>query len=155
MNLDDDSHNLTPLLETILSKVPPTKADVNLPARLQSFTFAYDNFLGRLAICRVYEEKLKIGDPVFLKQRDGKTITGKLTKIFSFEGLKRVEIPEAMAGDIVMIAGLPDVYIGETICSDESARLLPSINIDEPTISFNFMVNDSMFMDGKSRALSS
>ena len=151
MKLTDQSYDLTTLLETILSKVPPAKADVNLPARLQSFNLAYDNFLGRLAICRVYEGKLKIGDPVFLKQRDGKTITGKLTKIFSFEGLKRVEIPEAMAGDIVMIAGLPDVYIGETICSDESARLLPSINIDEPTISLNFMVNDSPFAgrDGK------
>ncbi len=145
MKLTDESRDLTPLLETILEKVPPAKADSTLPARMQSFNLAYDNFLGRLAVCRVYEGKVKVGDPIFLKQRDGKTIPGKLTKIFSFEGTKRVEIEEAVAGNIVMIAGLPDVYIGETICSDESAELLPSINIDEPTISLNFLVNDSPF----------
>ncbi len=145
MKLTDESKDLTPLLETILEKVPPAKVNLDLPARLQSFNLAYDNFLGRLAVCRVYEGKLRTGDNVFLKKRDGKVITGKLTKMFSFEGTKRVETEEARAGDIVMIAGLPDVYIGDTICSDETSELLPSINIDEPTISLNFMVNDSPF----------
>ncbi len=145
MKLADESRDLTPLLETILEKVPPAKVNLDLPARLQSFNLAYDNFLGRLAVCRVYEGKLKTGDNVFLKKRDGKVITGKLTKMFSFEGTKRVETMEARAGDIVMIAGLPDVYIGDTICESETSELLPSINIDEPTISLNFMVNDSPF----------
>lgn len=146
MNLKDDSKDLTPLLETILKEVPPAKGDINLPARLQSFNLAYDNFLGRLAVCRVYEGTLKNGDTVYVKQHDSNNVvSGKITKIFSFEGTKRLEINEAVAGDIVMIAGLPTVYIGDTICKDENAEMLPSINIDEPTISLNFLVNDSPF----------
>ncbi|MES3004561.1 MAG: translational GTPase TypA [Patescibacteria group bacterium] len=145
MKLNEESENLFPLLETILSEVPPAKGDVTLPARLQPFNLAYDNFLGRMAVCRVYEGTIKTGDNVFVKQTDGKVITGKITKAFTFEGTKRVETDNASAGDIVMIAGLPTVYIGDTVCKDESAERLPSINIDEPTISLNFFVNDSPF----------
>ncbi|MCX6702150.1 MAG: translational GTPase TypA [Candidatus Zambryskibacteria bacterium] len=157
MKLEDESKDLTPLLETILREVPPASGDKNLPARLQSFNLAYDNFLGRLAVCRVYEGTIKNGDVVFVKQHHSSTsseqansdqskiISGKLTKLFSFEGIKRLEIEEATAGDIVMVAGLPTVYIGDTICKDENAEMLPSINIDEPTISLNFLVNDSPF----------
>lgn len=145
MKLTDESKDLTPLLETILKEVPPATGDKTLPARLQSFNLAYDNFLGRLAVCRVYEGIIKTGDTVFDKHHDGQVSSGRLTKMFSFEGTKRVEVTEASAGDIVMIAGLPNVYIGDTICRDENAERLPSINIDEPTISLNFMVNDSPF----------
>ncbi|KKR35003.1 MAG: GTP-binding protein TypA/BipA [Parcubacteria group bacterium GW2011_GWF2_40_69] len=153
MNLADENKDLTPLLETILKEVPPASGDKTLPARLQSFNLAYDNFLGRLAVCRVYEGTIKNGDVVFVKQHhntsntgdQSKVVSGKLTKLFSFEGTKRLEITEASAGDIVMIAGLPTVYIGDTICKDENADMLPSINIDEPTISLNFLVNDSPF----------
>ena len=145
MKLTDESKDLTPLLETILKEVPPATGDKNLPTRMQSFNLAYDNFLGRLAVCRIYEGTIKVGDAVFVKNHDGKTVSGKLTKLFSFEGIKRVETTEATAGDIVMIAGLPTVYIGDTICKDENAEALPSINIDEPTISLNFFVNDSPF----------
>lgn len=145
MKLTDESKDLMPLLETILKEVPPAKGDVTLPVRLQSFNLAYDNFLGRMAVCRVYEGILKNADLVFVKNHEGKTVTGKITKIFSFEGTKRIESNEAVAGDIVMIAGLPTVYIGDTICKDENAVQLPSINIDEPTISLNFLVNDSPF----------
>ncbi len=145
MKLSDESRDLTPLLETILKEVPPATGDKTLPARMQAFNLAYDNFLGRLAVCRMYEGTIKVGDTVFVKSHDGKTISGKLTKLFSFEGTKRTETTEAIAGDIVMIAGLPTVYIGDTICKDENAEALPSINIDEPTISLNFLVNDSPF----------
>ena len=145
IKLSDESKDLTPLLETILREVPPATGDRTLPARLQSFNLAYDNFLGRLAVCRMYEGTIKVGDAVFVKNHEGKTVTGKLTKLFSFEGTKRVETAEATAGDIVMIAGLPTVYIGDTVCKDENAETLPSINIDEPTISLNFFVNDSPF----------
>lgn len=145
MNLTDESKDLTPLLDTIMREVPPATGDVTLPARLQSFNLGYDNFLGRLAVCRVYEGTIKVGENVFVKQHDGQTVPGKITKLFSFEGVKRVETPEAIAGDIVMVAGLPTVYIGDTICKDANAVSLPSINIDEPTISLNFLVNDSPF----------
>lgn len=145
MKLTDESKDLTPLLETILKEVPPAKADLASPLRMQSFNLAYDNFLGRLAVCRVYDGKVKNGQTVFVKQPNGQTFTGKLTKIFTFEGTKRIETSEAVAGDIVMIAGLPNIYIGDTICENETQESLPSINIDEPTISLNFLVNDSPF----------
>ncbi|MSU45078.1 MAG: translational GTPase TypA [Candidatus Zambryskibacteria bacterium] len=149
MKLTDESKDLTPLLETILREVPAAGGDKTKPAKMQSFNLAYDNFLGRLAVCRVYEGVIKVGDNVFVKQHHdenaAKIVPGKLTKLFSFEGVKRVETKEASAGDIVMIAGLPTVYIGDTICQDETTELLPSINIDEPTISLNFLVNDSPF----------
>ncbi len=145
MNLTDESKDLTPLLETILKLVPAATGDKTKPAKLQSFNLAYDNFLGRLAVCRMYEGTIKVGDNVFVKQHDGKTVPGKITKLFSFEGTKRTDTAEASAGDIVMVAGLPTVYIGDTICGDETAEPLPSINIDEPTISLNFYVNDSPF----------
>lgn len=145
MKLTDESKDLTPILNTILREVPPANGKDDVPARLQPFNLAYDNFLGRMAICRIYEGQIKNGDKVFVKQPDGKVFSGKLTKIFSFEGIKRVEVPSASSGDIVMIAGLPNIYIGDTVCSDENAERLPSINIDEPTISLNFLVNDSPF----------
>ncbi len=145
MRLDDENKDLTPLLETILKEVPPAKADVNAPLRMQSFNLAYDNFLGREAVCRIYDGKVKNGQTVFVKQPDGQVFTGRLTKIFTFQGTKRIETEEAFAGDIVMIAGLPKVYIGDTICENETQERLPSINIDEPTISLNFLVNDSPF----------
>ena len=143
--LTDESKDLTPLLDTILEKVAPVVNPVDVPFRMQPFNLAYDNFLGREAICRVYEGTVRDGDNVFVKKLNGETHKGKITKIYNFEGMKRVEVKEAISGDIVMIAGIPEIYIGETICKDENAVALPSINIDEPTISMNFFVNDSPF----------
>jgi len=147
LNLQDQSNNLTPLLDVILEKIPSSSGDElnEQQLRIQPFNLGYDNFMGRLAIGRVYEGIAKTGSNVFVKTPTGETRTGKITKIFSFSGLKREEIQEAVAGDIVMIAGLPDIYIGETICIDKDQLALPSINIDEPTISLNFLVNSSPF----------
>jgi len=145
--LEDESSDLTPLLDTILEKVPvasspEARAKV---ARLQPFNLAYDNFLGRLAICRVYEGVLKIGDAVIEKTPENETRNGKITKMFTFRGLQRVEATEVEAGDIVIIAGLPGIYIGETITTDVNAEALPAIHVDEPTITLNFLVNNSPF----------
>jgi GTP-binding protein len=145
MNLSDESKDLTPLLDTILREVPPAESKTDLPARLQTFNLAYDNFLGRMAICRVYEGVIKVGQNIFFKQHNKDSVAGKITKLFTFEGVKRNEVQEAVAGDIVMVAGLPTIYIGDTICADKDAEPLPSIKIDEPTISLNFLVNDSPF----------
>ncbi len=145
MKIEDESKDLTPLLETILREVPPAKNDTSAPLRMQTFNLGYDNFLGRLAVCRVYEGKVKVGDPLIVKRVDGTSYTGKLIKIFTFEGVSKKEITEAIAGDIVMIAGLPQIYIGETICVSVEQEALPAIKIDEPTISLNFFVNDSPF----------
>ena len=147
MNLKDEAKDLTPLLDTILKHVPPanTPEQSTKPLAAQVFNLGYDNFLGRLGVCRVYDGVIKNGQNVFVKDINGGTFSGKISKLFTFEGKKRVETEQATAGDIVMIAGLPDIYIGETIADNESAVALPAIKIDEPTISLNFLVNNSPF----------
>ncbi len=144
-NLTDDSQDLTPLLETILERVPPVKVDMDLPFAFQPFNLAYDNYLGRMGIGRVYQGSLKQADKVFVKKENGEIIPGSITKLFTFEGVTRKEVSEVFAGDIVMIAGLPDIYISDTVCLDKNQPLLPAIKIDEPTISLNFLVNNSPF----------
>lgn len=148
INLKDESKDLSPLLDIILQKVPPAAKESaqNKPLEIQPFNLGYDNFLGRLAIGRIYNGKARPADNVFIKKSSGETRHGKITKIFTFRGIKREEVSEAIAGDIVMIAGLPDIYIGETICSNEDQKPLPAIKIDEPTISLNFLVNSSPFV---------
>jgi len=147
LQLSDQSTDLVPLLETILKEVPFTSSEElqQEPLSMQVFNLGYDNFLGRLAIGRIYEGIIKVGGTIFVKKTSGETKQGKITKIFTFEGINKKEVPEASAGDIVMIAGLPDIYIGETICSDPKQNARPAISIDEPTISLNFLVNNSPF----------
>jgi GTP-binding protein len=145
--LDDERKDLSPLLDVILEQVAPaaTPELIAKPFRAQAFNLGYDNFLGRLAIARIYEGTIKSTDNVFVKKPNGDTRTGKLTKLFSFKGIERVEVAEAQAGDIVIIAGLPDIFIGETITTDTNAEPVSAISIDEPTITVNFLVNNSPF----------
>ena len=145
INLDDHSSDLSPLLDVIMAKVDPASNDVKAKLRMQSFNLAYDDFLGRLAIARIYEGVVHSGDNVVVKKVDGNISTGKITKLFTFNGLKREESKEALAGDIVMIAGIPNIYIGDTICVSADQEPLPAISIDEPTICLNFLVNSSPF----------
>lgn len=146
-NLSDESKDLTPLLETILSHVPSASAGASAdkPALIQPFNLAYDNFLGRMAIARVYEGSLKNGQEIWVKKPSGEIYKGKVAKLFTFEGIKRVESAEAVEGDICMLAGLSEIYIGDTISGTENFEALPAINVDEPTISLNFLVNNSPF----------
>ena len=144
-NLGDESDNLEPLLDTIIEHVPPAPNDTNAPFRLQPFNLGYDSFVGRLAVGRVYEGKVKAGETVFIKKPTGEIRKGKISKLYTFVGMKRVETKEATAGDIVQVAGIPDIYIGETIAASEDAEPLPAITIDEPTISLDFLVNNSPF----------
>lgn len=146
-NLTDERKDLTPLLDMIIEHVPPANKDhsATAPLTVQTFNLGYDNFLGRLAIGRIYDGTIKTGQTVFEKKIDGTVATGRVTKLFTFEGKKRVEIAEASAGDIVTIAGFPNIYIGETLTDIESTQALPAIKIDEPTISLNFLVNNSPF----------
>lgn len=145
--LDDPRVDLTPLLDVILEHVEPTSSDVESakPLKLQTFNLAYDNFLGRLAIARVYEGVAKAGQTVIVKKPDGTSRNAKITKLFTFKGLERVDVPEAVAGDIVIVAGIDDAYIGETITTDAAVEAMPAIAIDEPTITVNFLVNNSPF----------
>jgi len=145
LKMEDDSKDLTPLLDLILREVPVASSDEknSMPLCVQPFNLGYDNFLGRLAIARVHQGTIKNIQNVFVKKPTGEVRTGKITKLFSFHGLERREVNEAFAGDIVMIAGLPDIFIGETICENSDQEALPAISIDEPTISLNFLVNNS------------
>ncbi len=168
MNMSDESKDLTPLLDLILREVPAAPSDASAQLRFQPFNLAYDNFLGRLGIGRVWYGTMKVGDNVFIKKpteilidgvrtsketspSTGETRTGKITQLFTFRGMKREEATEAVAGDIVMVAGMPDIYIGETVCTSPDVEPLLAISVDEPTISLNFLINDSPFagQDGK------
>ncbi len=142
--IGDDSKDLSPLLDLILEKVPVASTHDSEKMSAQVFNLGYDNFLGRLAIARVYGGQINTAKQVIVKNDDKKR-TGKISKLFSFEGLNRVETQTADSGDIVLFAGIPDIFIGETICEDDSVPALPHIAIDEPTLSLNFLVNDSPF----------
>jgi GTP-binding protein len=142
--LTDTSTDLTPLLDTILSVVPPARAETEALFRMQPFNLGYDNFLGRLAVGRVYAGVVRLG-PCVVKKPSDEVRNGKITKLFSFHGIERVEVKEAVGGDIVMIAGIADIDIGETICKEASVEALPAITVDEPTICLRFLVNNSPF----------
>jgi len=148
LHLEDNSNDLTPLFDMILSEVKEASIDADKPFRAQVFNLGYDNFMGRLAIVRAYAGSIKTSSQIIVKDADGKSRNAKISKMFTFDGIKRKEVTELTTGDIALIAGIPDVYIGETICDNINTEPLPSINIDEPTISLNFLVNDSPF-DGR------
>jgi len=145
--LTDENIDLSALLDLILENVKPASSEEanKKSLRMQPFNLAYDNYLGRLAIGRIYEGVAKKGMNVVVKESEEKYRTGKITNLFTFYGLNRKEVNEAMAGDIVMVAGLSDIYIGETICQSVDQEILPAIKIDEPTISLDLMVNNSPF----------
>jgi len=164
--IGDASSDLSPLLDVILEQVPPASKNENEKMSAQVFNLAYDNFLGRMAIARIYSGKINSASQVFVKglppasaggaqPGEAGIRKGKITKLFSFEGINRKEVDSASSGDIVLLAGIPDIYIGETICEDESIDPLPHIAIDEPTLSLNFLVNDSPFAGTEGKFLTS
>ncbi len=144
-NLDDESKDLSPLLDLVLHEVKDASKDIDKPFQAQVFNLGYDNFLGRLAIVRVYAGSVKTGSQIIVKNEGGTSRSARITKLFSFEGINRKEVENLSTGDIGIVAGIPDVFIGETICDSEGTEAMPSIAIDEPTISLNFLVNDSPF----------
>ncbi len=144
-NETDDRVNLDPLLDIVLEVVPKASGDVNNKFKAQVFNLAYDNFLGRLAIARVYDGVARVGETMMVRNGEGAIRSGKISKIFTFKGIQRVVSETAEAGDIVVIAGYPDIFIGETFIKDETVEAVTPIKVDEPTISLNFFVNDSPF----------
>lgn len=143
--LSDESKDLKPLLDVVLEMVPVASGKEADPFQAQVFNLGYDNFLGRLAICRVYQGSINNGDMITIKHPDGQPRTTRITKLYTFEGIVKKEVQTVTAGDIVMIAGITDVNIGETVCKDDTVSALPAIAVDEPTISLGFLVNDSPF----------
>jgi GTP-binding protein len=144
--LDEESTDLSPLLDTILEKVSPAKGFAEGDAlKAQVFNLGYDNFLGRLAIARIYEGSVKNGQNVTLLHEGQAPRKGRITKLFTFKGIERVETEVAYAGDIIIVAGFSDIYIGETIADTETTAPLAAIAVDQPTIALDFVVNNSPF----------
>lgn len=151
LKLTDPGVDMTPLLDTIMKYVPPAPSDSDSPMRLQSFNLGYDDYLGRLAICRVYEGVVRPAKRAFVLHAGQEPRAGQVGKLYVFRGQDRVEATEAFAGDIVMVSGFKDIDIGESICETPDQEPLPAISVDEPTITLDFLVNNSPFAgrDGK------
>lgn len=143
--LNDNSDNMQPLFETIIEHVEDAEGNNNKPTQFLITNIEYDNYVGKLAVGRLYNGTLKRNQDVILIKRDGKQIRGKVSVLYGYEGLKRVEIQEAFSGDIISVAGLDNIDIGETIADFNEPIALPVIDIDEPTLAMTFMVNDSPF----------
>ena len=141
MNLNDESDNITCIFDTIIDYIKPPKCKIDGPMQLLVSNIDYDDYLGRIAVGRVERGTIKAGQAVSICKED-KTVQGKLAKLFTYEGLKRVEVEEIQAGDIVAVSGISDINIGDTICDLDNPEKIPFINIDEPTVSMTFSVND-------------
>mgnify|MGYP004566773763 FL=1 len=144
-NMGDEGKDLTPLFETIVNNTKVFEGNEADPLQLQVCQLAYDDYIGRLGIGRINKGKIKSGETVSLATNDGKVESFRVTKLFVNEGIKRVEVPVAYYGDIVTVAGCSDVSIGDTICEKDKINPLPKIVIEEPTLSMNFLVNNSPF----------
>ncbi len=144
-NIGDESTDLTPLFETIISKVEPPKGYIEEPLQLLITTIEYDEYVGRIAIGKIARGRIKYNQNAVLCKREGTFQSVKVGKIYSFAGLSRMEVEEAMMGDIVAVAGIEDINIGETIADSQNPEALPFVEIEEPTISMNFIVNNSPF----------
>ena len=141
MNLNDESDNIICIFDTIISHIHPPKCEIDGPMQLLVSNIDYDDYLGRIAVGRVERGTIKAGQSVSICKEE-KNGQGKLAKLFTFEGLKRVEAEEIKAGDIVAVSGIADINIGDTICDIDHPEKIPFVNIDEPTVSMTFSVND-------------
>ena len=144
-SLEDPSETLEPLFQAILDHIPPPAGDPEMPLQLLVANLDYSDFLGRLAIGRIFNGTLKLGDEVSICKLDGSVQKTKITKMFSFEGLKRMEETEAGPGQVLALAGMDGITIGETVTSSANPSPLPKIQIDEPTIAMTFTINNSPF----------
>ncbi len=145
VNLEDENVSLAPLFDSIINKVPAPQCDLENPFQMLISAIDYNDYLGRIGIGRIHNGSAKVGDNIILITKDGDKTNAKVSKLYLFENIKRVDTEEISAGDIGAIAGLEDVDIGDTITSPLKPEQLPFVAIDEPTITMNFMVNNSPF----------
>ncbi len=137
--------DMRPLFEEIIKEIEPPEGDVDASLQCIFSSLDYDDYIGRIGIGRVKRGRVNVNDKVVLCKQDGTRENVKISRLYQFEGLKRVEVQTAAAGDIICVSGITDLNIGETICDPENVEPLPFVKIDEPTLSMNFMVNDSPF----------
>ena len=155
MEMDQPSENMEPLFELIKENVHPPEGDVTAPFQLLVTNIDYNDYIGRIATGKIFNGKVSAGETVSLIKRDGTISKARVTKLLGYEGLKQVDIAEAFTGDIVTIAGFPEVGIGETLASAENPIGLPYVAIDEPTLSMNFIVNSSPFAGREGKMVTS
>ncbi len=146
-SLDPDVRegDMRPLLDAILENIEPPKGDPDAPLQILFSSLEYDDYVGRIGVGRVERGRVKRNQTVTLCKTDGTQKNERVTRLYQFEGLKRVEVEDAQAGDLICVSGIPEINIGETACAVDCVEPLPFIKIDEPTISMNFIVNDSPF----------
>lgn len=138
-------HDMTALFETIIAHIPAPVDNRTEPLQFQVALLDYNDYVGRIGIGRVFRGAIKVGQQVVLMKLDGSVKTFRVTKLFGFIGLKRIEITEAEAGDIIAVSGMEDINVGETVCPIEHQEALPALRIDEPTLQMTFLVNNSPF----------
>ncbi len=143
MDPEDEQKDITPMLDWILSEVPAVNPRLDEPFTFQPATLSYDSFLGRIAVGRVTSGTVKKGQTLTIIDNDGNKRKGKISQVFSFKGLERLEVAEGVGGDVIALAGIADIFVGETVTADENREPLPAISVDPPALSMEFMVNDS------------
>ncbi|HPS57032.1 MAG TPA: translational GTPase TypA [Spirochaetota bacterium] len=153
--VEDEGVDLKPLFDTIIKSVKEPDGQVDLPLQFLVSAIDYDNYIGRVGTGRIHNGQVTTNDTVTLIKRSGEHVTSRVSKIFSYEGMKRVEIKKAYAGDIVSLAGIEGIDIGETVADREIPQALPAIDIDEPTLAITFMQNDSPFMGNEGKYVTS
>ncbi len=136
---------MNPIFDTIIKAIPAPVDNADEPLQFQITMLDWDDYVGRIGVGRIYRGKVKVGDNITVMKRDGSTQNFRVTKLFGFFGLKRNEITEAKAGDIIAISGINDIFVGETIASAENPEALPLLKIDPPTLQMDFVANDSPF----------
>jgi GTP-binding protein len=152
---DGEDHKLKPLFEAIIDTIPAPKYDPAMPLQMLILNLDYSDFVGRLAIGRVVNGRMIPRQDVMLMRRDGRLEKSRVTNLYVFEGLQRVEVQEAGPGDIVALAGFDEVHIGETVTDPENPIALPAVTIDEPTVSMMFSVNNSPFAGQEGKLVTS
>ena len=143
-NWDDEAVDMQPLFETLIKEIPAPEGDAEGPLQFMTTTLDYDNFIGKIAVGRVVRGKMKAGQQVVVMNGE-ETRKGRIGKLYTYNGLQRVETDEALVGDIIAFAGIEDINIGETVADPENPEALPMLTIDEPTLSMMFSVNNSPF----------
>ena len=144
-DLDTQTHTMEPLFETIIDHIPAPVDNSDEPLQFQVSLLDYNDFVGRIGIGRVFRGTIKVGDSVTLSKLDGTKQNFRVTKLFGFFGLDRVEIQEAKAGDLIAVSGMDDIFVGETVTPSDHIDPLPILHIDEPTLQMTFLVNNSPF----------
>lgn len=149
LDLEQPNDDMTPLLQTIIDKVPPPAVDPNGPFQMQISSLDYSSYVGAIGIGRITRGRVTTNSPITIIDRHGKSRSGRIMQLMGYLGLNRVEVQEAHAGDIIAITGIENIRISDTLCDPKTPEALPSLTVDEPTVSMTFQVNDSPFC-GKS-----